>query len=264
MKKLLAIDTSTRALSLALAEGNPETVLKTSPKPNVEPSPETGEFTLVAEMTEVLERQHGETLAPEVAKILSEAGWVARDLQGIIIGVGPGSYTGMRIGVTFAKTWAHSIGLELYATSSLALMAGNLAGKDSGLVIPIMDARRGTAYTGLYRDGNMVTPDLHTDFLPWLQAQELEDEVTFIGTDIEEFIDGAREALPQVTINVLTGDAAYPRASNAFGQVALQRVEDISTLAPNYAHETLAEKEWRERQDDGGASADESPLVEIE
>lgn len=258
MKKLLALDTSTRALSLALAEGNPE----------------TGEFKLVAEMTEVLERQHGETLAPEVARILGDAGWSAQDLQGMVVGVGPGSYTGMRIGVTFAKTWTYSMGLDLYAVSSLALMAGNLAqggeasplttAPHSNLVIPIIDARRGTAYTGVYSAGSVVVADLHTDFLPWLKTQELGDQVTFIGTDIEEFVDGARELLPELTIDVVTGEQAYPRASNAFGRVTLQSVEDISTLAPNYAHETLAEKEWREKQDDGGASADESPLVNFE
>lgn len=251
--KILALDTSTRALSLALGVKDLE----------------SGAFEILARMTEVLEGQHGETLAPQVQVLMEGLGWLMPEIEAVIVGIGPGSYTGLRIGVTFAKTLAYALKIPVYAISSLALMAAAVSESTEGdirsnWVIPIMDARRGTAYTGLYQQGQPapVVADLHTDFASWFESLDLTGRVTLVGTDIQEFVEIAQAGYPQV--EVITGEAAYPDVSQALSGArnGLLEVADINLLVPNYAHETLAEQEWRaghQQSQEAGSSSSPDP-----
>ena len=136
----LALDTSTASMAVALAR----------------------EGRVLAERGSLSERNHSIRLLPEVESLLSEAGLSPRELAGIAVGHGPGSYTGIRIGVTVAKMMAWSLDVPLYAVSSLEALAygpvlhdpatGGRTG-DRTWIVPLMDARRGKAYAGLYESG---------------------------------------------------------------------------------------------------------------
>lgn len=166
---LLAIDTSTSSMSVALTRG--------------------GE--LLGELTSKAERNHSIHLIPLIQQLLTSAGMRPRDLDALAVGVGPGSYTGVRIGVTVAKTFAWTHGMALLGVSSLEALAlggveafwteaGRTRGSDpdkaagtealestgaegSGVtfgtagssekiwIVPMLEARRGQAYTGLYQ-----------------------------------------------------------------------------------------------------------------
>jgi tRNA threonylcarbamoyladenosine biosynthesis protein TsaB len=144
--KVLAIDTSTTSMSVALLEDG----------------------RLRKEVNSFAERNHSIYLLTNVQEALLELSWSSRDLQGIVVGRGPGSYTGVRIGITAAKTMAWAMNLPVAGVSSLEAMAGGglvrwngtseagdgerrLNGPEGSVwIIPMMNARRGQAFTALF------------------------------------------------------------------------------------------------------------------
>lgn len=129
---LLAIDTSTSSLTIALTKGREQ----------------------IGERHNYAERNHSLYLVPMVQELLESSGMLPENLDAIAVGVGPGSYTGVRIGVTVAKTMAWTLGKPVYGVSSLEAMAYGAAAEHarSGRtwLVPLMDARRGQVYTGLF------------------------------------------------------------------------------------------------------------------
>jgi len=109
-------------------------------------------FEHVPEPGRLLERPgHAAELMPAVARLMADAGLSWPDVDAIAVGVGPGTFTGLRIGIATARALAGASGLELRPVSSLAALA---EGIDGELRLPLIDARRGELFAGLYdRDG---------------------------------------------------------------------------------------------------------------
>jgi tRNA threonylcarbamoyl adenosine modification protein YeaZ len=102
---------------------------------------------------------YADALLPVIEQVLEEAGRDRRDLGAIGVTVGPGSFTGVRIGVATAKGLAYGLGCELVGVSSLAAMAGALLAENPAaeVAVPALDARRGEIFCGVYgRDGHWV------------------------------------------------------------------------------------------------------------
>ncbi len=93
---------------------------------------------------------HARELMPAVAEVLDAAGLEARELDAIAVGVGPGSFTGLRIGVSTARGLARSSGIELRPVSSLDALAAGIPGDAK---LPVLDAKRGEVFAALYEDG---------------------------------------------------------------------------------------------------------------
>ena len=92
---------------------------------------------------------HGREITPAIQQIANEAGISLEDIDFVAIDVGPGSYTGVRVGVSTAKTLAWVLGKKLAAIISLDALAE--AAKDLGpAIVPVLDARRGQLYTATY------------------------------------------------------------------------------------------------------------------
>lgn len=133
---LLALDSSTASMSVAIVRDGQ----------------------VLDSFTTFTERNHSVRVVSEIKEILSRSGIRVEDLDGIAIGQGPGSYTGVRIGVTAAKTLAWAWRKPLIGVSSLEALAYSAWLKlDSGKaaqpecwIVPLMDARRGQVYTALY------------------------------------------------------------------------------------------------------------------
>ncbi len=161
-------------------------------------------------------RDHSVHLMKKVEAVCSAGGITPDELDGIVVGVGPGSYTGVRIGVTVAKVLAWTLGKPLYTVSSLALMASGT----EGLVLSCVDARRGNAFLGLYEVGptkmEVVEEDRHTD--------------------LEAFIKG----LP-TNPRVMTEGRPDLHRLEAGG--FLDKAENIHAVAPNYLRRTKAERQ---------------------
>lgn len=90
---------------------------------------------------------HAQELMPRVAQAMDESGLRWGDLDAIAVGVGPGTFTGLRIGVATARALAHANDLELRPVSSLAALA---AGIDTELRLPLIDAKRGELFAAFY------------------------------------------------------------------------------------------------------------------
>jgi tRNA threonylcarbamoyl adenosine modification protein YeaZ len=130
---LLAIDTATPAVTVALR---------------------TGEVVL-AESSTVDARRHGELLAPAIRQVLQAAGVLPSGLTAVVVGLGPGPYTGLRVGVVTAAALSHSLGAPAYGACSLDVIAAD-AEPGEGFVVAT-DARRREVYWAAYDgSGNRV------------------------------------------------------------------------------------------------------------
>ncbi len=96
-------------------------------------------------------KNHSSTLLPSVESLLQEAGLAASDLKLIAIGLGPGSFTGLRVGLTVAKGLAYALKIPLKGVSSLQALACNLQHEANNLICPTMDALKGEVYSAVYR-----------------------------------------------------------------------------------------------------------------
>ena len=103
---------------------------------------------------------HARELMPAVAAVMDEAGAELRSLEAIAVGVGPGTFTGLRIGIATARALAGAAGLALRPVSSLAALAAGIEGEgnETGAALALIDAKRGELFAALYRDGSEVWP----------------------------------------------------------------------------------------------------------
>src|SRR5690554_4999394 len=91
----------------------------------------------------------GEKISALIQKVLLSVGWLPEYLDLVVAGKGPGSYTGVRVGLAVAKGIAYSLGIPLISVNTLLALAANHQGWP-GLICPVLDARRRTVYAGLY------------------------------------------------------------------------------------------------------------------
>lgn len=131
---LLAFDTATSHVTVALHDGD----------------------RVVADYSASESMRHGEMLAPGIADVLARAGAISQDVTAVAVGVGPGPFTGLRVGLVTARTMALALDIPVYGVCSLDVVAAEAidAGLDDFLVAT--DARRKEVYVASYVDGARV------------------------------------------------------------------------------------------------------------
>ncbi len=129
---VLALDTATPASTAALVEVTADGLFGVAENRTVDP------------------RAHGEKLAPEITAVLTDAGVRPRDLTAIVAGLGPGPFTGLRVGLATAASMGQALGIPTYGVCSLDAL-GLAAGP--GRVLIATDARRREVYYATYADG---------------------------------------------------------------------------------------------------------------
>jgi tRNA threonylcarbamoyladenosine biosynthesis protein TsaB len=135
---LLGIDTSTPAAGACVLRSDGQAFEVMPPAERLERPP-----------------AHASELMPAVAEAMDRAGVDWGDLEAIAVGVGPGTFTGLRIGVATARALATAAGLPLRRVSSLAALA---AGIGAPLRLPLIDARRGEVFAALFEEGRELWP----------------------------------------------------------------------------------------------------------
>jgi tRNA threonylcarbamoyladenosine biosynthesis protein TsaB len=135
--KLLAIETATPCVGCALwSDAGP-----------------------VASFMVVGRQRHAEILMPAVDELCRQAGWSVADLTGVAVDVGPGLFTGLRVGLATARAIAAALAIPAAGVSSLEALA-HACRRRAGLVVPMVDARRGEVYWAMYRSDGAAVEEL--------------------------------------------------------------------------------------------------------
>ncbi len=182
--KILGIDTSTPIGSVALIDDD----------------------NIVAEHTLNIVQAHSSRLMPAIDTVLKWGDITPNDLDGCVVGIGPGSFTGIRIGVATAKSLCYAVDKPIVGVSTLEAIAYNLRWTN-GVVCPILDARRSEIYGGVFHGGSewqRLTDDLCLPidaFLDKLDSHVSPDStVIFVGDGLATYGNTVQERLGQTEI----------------------------------------------------------------
>lgn len=225
---LLAIDTSSLVLSCALAE----------------------EDRLVAEWTVQRKLTHSEQLIPHMDAMLKEAGVERKEITAFACALGPGSFTGLRIGLATAKMAARIWGVPLIGVDTLEGLAWNMAGAQA-FILPLEDAQRGNVYAALYGAYENM----------WLEKEAAAAPIdTVIDAALRhggpliavgEAADMYKEKLVQAGILLAPPQNRSCRAGSiamaAWAKWKRGEVADPMTVVPNYIRRSEAEVLWEQR-----------------
>lgn len=191
-------------------------------------------------------RRHGRDLVPLLRETLKQAGVRPTDLDVVAVGLGPGSFTGLRIGLAAAKTLAYVAGAAILGIDSLEAVAAN-APAEALSVSAIADAQRGEIFTADFaRDtpgGSLsrTTPTRIESLIAW--KARIEPGTFVIGPGVDS--PRIRPALPE---GIVVADSAHNRP-HATGLLALAvlaweqgRRDDVWTIEPHYLRRSAAEE----------------------
>ena len=221
--KVLAFDTSSKALSLAILEDKQ----------------------VLAETTINIKKNHSITLMPAIDFLMASLDWTSKDLDRIVVAEGPGSYTGLRIAVATAKTLAHTLNIELVGMSSLLALVPS---QKEGLLVPLMDARRNNVYAGFYENAKPVMPEAHLSFAEVLEQVKDAEQVTFVG-EVGPFVEQIQEQLSQANYQ-----ETLPNAANLALLAWDKEAASLHDFVPNYLKRVEAEENWLKNHTESGES----------
>lgn len=210
-----------------------------------------GKVTCLIELNQGL--THSETLMPAVDEALSRSALTCADIDCFVSVAGPGSFTGVRLGVCAVKGLAHAVGKPCARVNALETLAMNFYGFD-GLCCPILDARRGQVYCAAYdmKGGlpvEIIPPDarLLTDFLAMLpdgrRLAFVGDGVPVHGENVKTVL-GERAILAPVNLMHIRADAACVLA-----EAKQSEWMEPHRLTPIYCRAPQAERERRAGRD---------------
>ena len=181
---------------------------------------------------------HSESLSDMVNNILNKFDFDLSQIDLISVGIGPGSFTGIRIGLTFAKVMAQVLKKDIVAVSSLKACAI----KEDGLVGSIIDARRGLIYVCLMEDGKVLMDDTI------IELEKFKDivgdrKITLQGVDAKKFIHEFKNAKlgKELQMN------AYYIALLGLKKFKEVGGDDFYKLVPNYLKLSQAEKNYADK-----------------
>jgi tRNA threonylcarbamoyladenosine biosynthesis protein TsaB len=230
---ILAVDTSTLVLSVAVLN----------------------EQKVLGEKNTNLKKNHSVRLMPAIDELLTDLDMTLNDIDLFAVTAGPGSYTGVRIGVTTIKTFAWASKRPFVAISTLETMAMNGC-YFTGNIVPLLDARRGNVYAAVYqRIDKQLSVTFDEQILPLTELlhhlTQINLPTLFIGDDTAFFSDqitaelGEKASFAPVSFQL-------PRASHT-GLLALERWQQTQkgehqAFSPNYLQLTLAEKNILRKQ----------------
>jgi len=213
---ILAIDTSTNILSMALVRG--EKVLGT--------------------INERTKNTQSEVLMLRIERMMKACGLKPSNLGKIAVAIGPGSYTGIRVGVAAAKSLGYSLDIPVVGVSSLKIMSH--AAYYRGTLVPMIDARRGTVFAGTYEHGENLIPDGHYEIDELLGKLPV-GRITFLG---DVAVVNKERLLEKCRHSRIIAESEF-RFSKAVALARLARkespVKNIHALIPSYLRKTEAE-----------------------
>lgn len=192
----------------------------------------------IAEYNLELGRQHSSLLAPAIKRVIEASGWKPREINYFACGLGPGSFTGLRIGVAAIKGLAFGLNKPVLGVSTLDILALNA--DNDGIIIPAVDAKRNLLYCAVYKKHNREVKKISPYML--LSAQEFIKKApkksVILGDALavykEEFLRGIRGA------GFLDKDYWFPRGRNiiywALKQIEKKKINNSFKIKPIYLY----------------------------
>lgn len=183
---------------------------------------------------------HAERLHLYIREILEENDLSPVDLDAVAISKGPGSYTGLRIGVSAAKGLCFSLEVPLISVPTLRSLADQLSGGDSDFIVPMLDARRMEVYTAGFSPSKEIVFDTRAQILDELSFGDLLEEgrVSFIGNGITKFKEICSHPNAHFVEGKLPSAAQMPVLSEKKFQK--EEFEDIAYFEPFYLKDFMA------------------------
>ena len=201
---------------------------------------------LLAEVTINRGNTHSETLLPLVEDLLDRLALTVDDMDLFAVPVGPGSFTGVRIGVATVKGLAFGRGKPCAGVSALEALAENLSVLPGALACPVMNARRGQVYTALFRNGERLLPDSALALEELETILEQYDKPVFFtgdGYDLTAAIRHEKGAVPaRLRLQSAASVAAVARRAYLTGRFTTDAALAPVYLRPSQAERTRAEK----------------------
>lgn len=222
MPLILCIETATKLCSVALGRDG----------------------VLLAERSlESEEHIHAEKVNVFIDEVLREAGIAIGDLNAVSVGIGPGSYTGLRIGLSAAKGLCYALGIPVIGIGTLESLV-NASGKHEGALFPMIDARRMEVFTQRFADGEVG------EERPLVLDEAWAEQVGACSV----FGDGADKAealwMNHAGITHLRGIRPHARAMIALAEQRLREglIDDLAYLVPRYGKEAKVTQPKKEQR----------------
>jgi len=215
--KILGIDTSSKFLSVAVSENDD----------------------IIKEENLLLGRQHSSLLVPKIKELLKGVGLSISDIDVFVVGLGPGSFTGLRIGVSTVKGFGLTLSKPCIGVASIDAMALNVDGRE-GQIVPVIDAKRGNVYSAIYmrKNNRIVKRSKHLLLKIDDLMKKVKEPAIFLGDGVSLYKENI-ERLSERSI-FLEEKHWYPRASNlirlAFPEARKNKKRDLSRLNPIYLY----------------------------
>lgn len=234
MERLILIETSTALCSTALAENG----------------------TIISYRESATPKAHASLTAVFIQEMLQEKGLTLSDCDGVCISMGPGSYTGLRVGVSTAKGLCFGSGKPLLAVGTLDTLVAQAAKEtmisDYRYIIPMIDARRMEVYTAVFEKKYSAASDNCEDAFPFTQITETQPAI-IDGDSFAEYLeagavlfigDGAGKCADVIKHPNASFMQCYPKASSMLAPATEvykeKRFEDVAYFEPFYLKEFVA------------------------
>lgn len=183
---------------------------------------------------------HAEELHPFIEEILEKAKLEYKNIDAVAVSMGPGSYTGLRIGVSAAKGLCYALNLPLIAIDTLTILERQIKNTDSEFIIPFLDARRMEVYCATYQnrikisstEAKILEP---TSFLNYLD----QEKTTFIGTGVDKFQSICNHPNASFIKAFPSAKEMIPLADNKFQH---KKFEDLAYFKPLYLKDFFIKK----------------------
>jgi tRNA threonylcarbamoyladenosine biosynthesis protein TsaB len=175
---------------------------------------------------------HAERLHVFIEECLKESNITFKDLSAIAVSQGPGSYTGLRIGVSAVKGLCFALDLPLIAIDTLQVLASQLTITE-GVIIPMIDARRMEVYSAIYNSNYEKTREVQAEILTENSFEEIADTIHFVGDCSEK----AKTVLTNSNF-IFHEEIVYPSANEmselSFKKFQDSNFEDVAYFEPYY------------------------------
>lgn len=183
---------------------------------------------------------HAENLHVFIEEVLATASIKINDLNAVAVSCGPGSYTGLRIGVSAAKGLCYALKIPLIAVDTLNILAEKVTHKN-GLIIPMIDARRMEVYSAVFDENKNQIRTTQAEILTENNFSEYQETIYFVGDSTEK----AKTILNKPNF-VFLDDIVFPSArdisSLSYEKFVQKRFEDVAYFEPFYLKDFLITK----------------------